>query len=166
MTKTYPPGEHKYRGEPFYCKECKILVDDKRIYNNKNFCSQKCYATWWQKELALRRDTRECPQCGNKFVVEKSHPKKFCSIECWYNSLRREGVIHRRKWAALREKILLRDKVCHICGSDKQLVVHHIKPWKNYPDLRYEPSNLITWCRNCHNNYHNPEKLKMERMII
>lgn len=43
------------------------------------------------------------------------------------------------------EFIRNRDKVCKLCGSSKDLVVHHIIP--NGPST---PDNLILLCRRCH----------------
>lgn len=39
---------------------------------------------------------------------------------------------------------------CIKCDSDKKLCAHHIKSWKDHPELRYELSNGETLCRSCH----------------
>lgn len=36
------------------------------------------------------------------------------------------------------------------CGVKTRLQVHHIKPWSANAALRYDPSNGITLCKNCH----------------
>lgn len=36
------------------------------------------------------------------------------------------------------------------CSSKSRLQVHHIKTWGAYPGLRYDISNGITLCRQCH----------------
>lgn len=43
---------------------------------------------------------------------------------------------------------------CTECGSEEQLEAHHIKPWKRYPELRYELSNGATLCHSCHVKAH------------
>jgi len=45
----------------------------------------------------------------------------------------------------VREYVKLRDKICRVCGSSKDLVIHHIIP--NGPST---PDNLILLCRRCH----------------
>ena len=40
---------------------------------------------------------------------------------------------------------------CTICGETENLHTHHIKTWNEYPELRYELSNGITYCWSCHN---------------
>ena len=57
--------------------------------------------------------------------------------------------INYRLW---REEVFRRDKYkCRNCGiSGVYITAHHIKSWKNYPDMRYEVSNGLTLCEKCH----------------
>lgn len=45
--------------------------------------------------------------------------------------------------------------VCQCCGSNeiKGMSSHHIKNWSAYPDLRYDLSNGVCLCNNCHNPF-------------
>jgi len=43
---------------------------------------------------------------------------------------------------------------CRECGSTARLHAHHIKRWRDYPELRYEVSNGITLCHECHEKAH------------
>ncbi len=43
---------------------------------------------------------------------------------------------------------------CTKCGSKDKLCAHHIKPWKEYSELRFEIDNGITLCRSCHMKVH------------
>lgn len=59
-----------------------------------------------------------------------------------------------KKW---RDVIFKRDNyTCQDCknangnGNKVYLEAHHIKSWKDYPELRYIHSNGITLCRDCH----------------
>ena len=60
-----------------------------------------------------------------------------------------------------RLKIFKKDDfTCQLCYKlGCYLEAHHIKKWEEYPDLRYEISNGITLCKNCHNNTKGKEKL-------
>ena len=59
-------------------------------------------------------------------------------------------------WPKIREEHLLKNPKCALCGGDKKLEVHHIRPFHLHPDLELNPDNLITLCEskdngaNCH----------------
>lgn len=43
------------------------------------------------------------------------------------------------------------DFTCQMCGErGGKLEAHHINPYTDYPDLRFEVTNGITLCRECH----------------
>jgi len=60
------------------------------------------------------------------------------------------------EYKAWRLAVYERDHwTCQDCGKHcgrKDIVAHHIKSFKDYPELRYEVSNGITLCRKCHLN--------------
>lgn len=62
------------------------------------------------------------------------------------------------------ESIKKRDShKCVRCGTKKEkLYTHHIKPWKEYPKLRFEPENLVTICFSCHMWVHSKRNTKRE----
>lgn len=58
-----------------------------------------------------------------------------------------------KKW---RRQVYERDNFrCQICGQvGGNLNAHHIKTFKDYPELRFELSNGITLCERCHRDLH------------
>lgn len=54
-----------------------------------------------------------------------------------------------------RESIFSRDDwTCQNCGQQGgDLEIHHIYSWKNYPKLRFDINNGITFCKKCHSIY-------------
>ena len=59
-------------------------------------------------------------------------------------------ALHDAQWRRTRNHFIRIQDDCQMCGADKQLQVHHVRPWHLYPELRYEHSNLITLCQPCH----------------
>ena len=69
-------------------------------------------------------------------------------------------------WPKVRAEHLEAQPACAVCGSVKDLEVHHIFPFHKYPEWELSPENLITLCEsrkwvNCHlffghlGDYHN-----------
>jgi len=66
--------------------------------------------------------------------------------------------IQKAEW---RNSIYKRDNYeCQMCGKHGYLEAHHIKPWKEYPDLRFDLDNGITLCLSCHYKVHNKKMRK------
>lgn len=70
-------------------------------------------------------------------------------------------------WIQLVKYIYKRDGYkCQRCGTEKvgsvKFHAHHIRPWSLYPDLRLEPSNLVTLCDTCHRWVHSRQNLNLE----
>jgi hypothetical protein len=58
---------------------------------------------------------------------------------------RLERLEKKRKWEECRQKVIARDNGCIICGSKKQMNVHHIIPREN-DEYFYDINNLVTLC--------------------
>lgn len=97
-----------------------------------------------------------CDKCKSEYIKDKKKGLKDKDAEMHIKSGR---------WRKVREQILLRDKCCVLClkrGSleYRQLQVHHIVKRTDDVTLAYEPSNLVTLCRPCHEEV---EKLSPEQ---
>jgi len=73
-------------------------------------------------------------------------------LEKWNNreSLKLFGARRSSGWRAVRNKHIKRCSVCVVCGTRKNLEVHHILPFNQNPELELDPRNLITLCRKHH----------------
>ena len=57
-------------------------------------------------------------------------------------------------YSSWRKLVLIRDKYkCQVCGK-KGIVVHHIKDYKDYPELRVVISNGVILCIKCDKKLH------------
>ncbi|MGR2742288.1 HNH endonuclease [Bacillus sp. N6] len=74
-----------------------------------------------------------------------------------------------RRFQKLRKYILNRDNyTCQRCvikfgrtdeTIHQKLQVHHIKSWRDFPELAFEESNLVTCCKSCNLELGNKNKL-------
>ena len=141
------------------CKNCKKEMNPFR-HRDKNrpaiFCSQGCY---WQDKKGSHHNHKTCNGITpwNKGIKglntgEKSGRwiKDRSKIKIGDRQLHdvlqkqwRRDVKNRDGW-----KCMISDENCN--GG---LEAHHILPWSQYPELRYETKNGITLC-----HYHHPRK--------
>lgn len=153
------------------CEE-KFIVQS---YRDAKYCSRKCKHEYNSNPIIQK----PCSNCG-KIIDRKSQrfrgEHQFCSKECsdkflsgknhyeWKPELHKEheaGLL--KRWARSIKK---RDNYkCKKCGESERrlLEAHHIKPRKDFPDLKFEMNNGITLCLNCHikEHEHNPLIVKL-----
>lgn len=74
----------------------------------------------------------------------------------------RGGLVHpdtrlRASYSAKAWSVAVRERdgnVCVKCGASGRLHAHHVKSWKDAPELRFDVSNGITLCPPCHQKEH------------
>lgn len=64
------------------------------------------------------------------------------------------SLMLRNQFRELSAQIKRRDNyTCALCQRrGVRLHVHHIERWSDNPDIRFDPTNLVTLCRDCHIN--------------
>lgn len=105
---------------------------DANNWNRKKYCSERCRVVAAPPPTYFGED-------NPNFKGEEARRKH------------RHGP--HRNW---REGVLSRDNAtCQDCGTkDGELHVHHILPWEDYPDQRFDIENGITLCQLCHYKVH------------
>lgn len=131
------------------CKTCacvfRSVPSQKAIY-----CSRAC-----RKED--KTAARTCSQCRSSFRVDRSVTFKtsnsrgnFCSRPC-YNAFLHTGVGRFNRgpgWRAARCQAIKLNPFCALCGTSKNLHVHHIVPYRT--SRNGDQENLIPLCRRDH----------------
>jgi len=56
------------------------------------------------------------------------------------------GVPRSGQWRSVRAAWLKDHPTCAACGSDKDVEVHHMRPFHLYPKLELDPTNFISLC--------------------
>ena len=140
--------KRKYGKKPLAPKkELYCIICDKKFYeyvshllNEKNrgkCCSKECRVKYTQQRISGSRNYR------------------------WKGGITKPNLLLRyqmkaRNWS---KAIKIRDNfTCRLCGDRSykgrgktiKLHSHHIKTWKDYPELRYDLNNGITVCFDCH----------------
>lgn len=149
-------------------------------------CGFPCRTAWRAKHWSGTNNpahkggerSKFCQHCGKVFSHKRKRPyvvfqrQKFCSKACadvggvrhsgpdngnWNGNPRRK---HREsKHAAWARNVISRDGgKCAQCGSKESLHAHHVKPYKEHPEIRWDVSNGLTVCAPCHWKIHAVDK--------
>ena len=142
----------------------KLSNHSRKRWSASKFCSIRCatdsrindparLAAIREKRWShvIRRST--CLHCG---IAKRC--KQFCSRTCAGLYKRKASTAENRRLRdspqakAWRFAVYKRDKfTCQHCQAvGKYLNADHIKPWSQYPDLRFDLSNGRTLCVDCH----------------
>jgi hypothetical protein len=141
-------GNRKNNRPPVPTKEAqeratKSRIGIKRPYTSKRLTIAAAFGVHVSKEPEARKKISEAHK---KMVGEKANN--------WRGGLvsENEKLRSRPEYRAILYSVLRRDRfTCQSCrGVGHKLEVHHIKEWRNYPELREDPNNMVTLCRPCH----------------
>src|SRR3972149_479947 len=162
------------------CRQCGKSFERKRYLLARSiergpFCGMACYAEWQHENTrgpanpsyrASAHHLLTCDWCSRQF----SRPKwvrggrlRFCSRDCFQTFAaerfrRARPLSYGKSWRPAKERALRRDRFqCQDCGTEEQLVVHHLRPYKTFGDSRdaHVLDNLMTLCTACHRRRHN-----------
>ena len=154
-----------------------------------NFCSYRCSGIWRKSFISGNNHpawvggerTKICQHCGRVFSWRKTQAislfrkQKFCSRACADTAgIRHRGRDNPRYRADARRRnrggehhrwvnaVISRDKAtCQTCGASSiELHAHHIKSYRDHPELRFDVSNGTTLCYKCHWELHSALKAK------
>jgi hypothetical protein len=165
-------------------KNCQVCGKEyHKAYHQKDskFCSIECSAKAVEKKVNL-----ECQSCNKIYEVVESRQStsKFCSTKCLrvytgklaservgelnhaYKGFRDHKRTNKSKlktWATL---IARRDVVCQKCESSQDLQAHHIKPYREFEESRFDLDNGILLCKICHAKEHENDKVSVKHLIL
>lgn len=116
--------------------------------------------------------SKKCLYCNINYLVfnYRKDESKYCSRKClassktgelsknWKGGISSEDKKIRggEEYNVWRKSVYARDQwTCKHCfKKQKHPVAHHIKTFKEYPDLRFDVSNGLTLCTSCHKKVH------------
>ena len=97
---------------------------------------------------------RFCRRSGCPALVESGYcdAHKSHAQDKWAQA--EKNKVYDRRWATVRLLYLRDNPLCVDCEAKGIFTaaeeVHHIKKAKLFPELRLEPSNLMSLCKACH----------------
>lgn len=144
------------------------------------FCSHKCRGEWRSKFWSGENNpawqggvrSKVCENCNEPYQIKDNQPittfrkQRFCCHECGVEGRDIDGENNpnwkgghsnrsnrQRKWA---NAVISRDGAkCQRCGvMGVELHAHHLQPFKDNPELRWDVSNGETLCFRCHWDEH------------
>ena len=156
-----------FKQQIIFCKRCgkQIRFNPKRKATCKHYCSRDCSIA--SRKEGITEEHKKHISEGKKGKPMSEHhraaltgcPKINARGEL-HHSYRdggkahneREIARHRTEYVGWRRAVMQRDAfTCQHCGKiGCYLEVDHIKPWSLFPELRYETSNGLTLCKDCH----------------
>ena len=134
ILENHPHYEDEKTGEK-HCRECSFIngfIDDKTFLKWCGVCLESA--------RAVVKDGKIHAVLYGKFPWEKkSNADRFT-----------------QEYKDWRMAVFKRDNfTCQKCGVvGRELNAHHIKPYAKYKELRYDLSNGITLCEDCHKLVH------------
>ena len=137
-----------------------------RVETSK-YCSKEC---WSHRNPPI---TKTCPICGTKYETRTPN-QRTCSNNCSYHwrsihligekspawkngaSLTNERARNGNRLNKWRQAVYARDDyTCQECSyHGDHLNAHHLKSFADHPELRYDVSNGIALCEDCHGKLH------------
>ncbi|MDE2097621.1 MAG: HNH endonuclease [Patescibacteria group bacterium] len=174
-------GKDKTRGDGidstcFFCRRVKIRVDRHKIppafkgHHHSPESKAKISAALKGKRSRLGKRLSEETKCRMSEYRRQHYPRGKYHY-AWKNGASQRLLDGRRdpRYQDWRKAVFKRDGFkCQKCGDDRggNLRAHHIKPFSKFPDLRFEVSNGITLCHQCHELEHfKPDSIRNVRKL-
>jgi 5-methylcytosine-specific restriction endonuclease McrA len=94
-----------------------------------------------------------------KWVWRWGDWRLYITHHCALKQKEKHQPRHRNKLAELKSKLVMqRGQVCELCGKPIEKYcktqIHHIIPWKRYPEGELDERNMMVLCSECHAEVH------------
>jgi ribosomal protein L31 len=159
------------------CKTCSNVFEVMPCWKHRKYCSVDCSKVkdgyWIGKKRDIETNIKiSKTKKGNSPVTHTSFKEghKTWNKGVEYLAIRKENhwnwkggvsdinkqIRHSVQYNVWRKTVYARDNwTCRHCNvKQKYPVAHHIKTFKEYPELRFDVDNGLTLCRACHKRLH------------
>lgn len=122
--------------------------------SSKKHCSKSCGNKSDKRKTGF---IRNCKYCNSEFYSNRYNNSFFCKKKCVdeFNRCKEKDFKTKRiKNSSWIKKVKERDKCeCKVCGGNENISVHHIIPYRAYPEIYDLNMNGVCLCKKCHNKY-------------
>ena len=137
-------------------KGCELLSNNYKNVDEKIKIKCDC-GTIFKSTFSNFKSGGRCKKCRYKKMMGANNPS-------WNPNLTNEDRVNRRgkkmiKWS---KDVFKKDKyICQKCGRYRKkgdrvvLNAHHKNSWNSFKEQRYDLNNGITFCVDCHKEFHN-----------
>lgn len=141
------------------CGEIKSLEEFRKRLKWRAHTCKKCYAAQYRtgkpNEGRFKKNDPRLKQPG--FNKKKREEPRYKKIGRPLNGKERQCYRY-CKW---QEDVFKKGKyVCLHCGKTEDLVAHHIIPWEENIEKRFDVNNGECLCRSCHSRQHRLLEIK------
>jgi len=151
------PSELK-RGYKYCSKKCWYTI----LPKNQSVCPKRRAILDKARTLRNLQDPeyrKRRSEISKRLYTEgKIKPRYGAENNLWKGGIASTQNImrHRKEYKDWRKLVYERDDyTCQDCGQrGGELHAHHIKPFAEYPKLRYVVNNGLTLCQPCHSKHH------------
>lgn len=147
-------------------RESKLGEKNPMKWKENKYLSKMSAENKWKKSPSWRGGLPKCLECSKKLTNYKTVRcmdcvGKFRSWEKswnwkWWvsriNKTERQLAMETKEYKLWRHSVFERDNYTCIWCFDRWWILHadHIKPWCDYPEIRYAIDNWRTLCYECH----------------
>jgi|AntAceMinimDraft_18_1070375.scaffolds.fasta_scaffold120866_2 hypothetical protein len=159
---------HKGNKNHFYGKHHTETTKNKISESNKGKISWMKGKYHTEKAKQKNRESSLGKHHTEESKRKISEANKGANNKNWNGGI--ENIKDKRNAIEYREWRLMvfgrDDYTCHDCGKrGVYLEAHHIKSWKEHPELRFEINNGMTLCRSCHIKKHK-EIRRLKKVVL
>lgn len=140
------------------CLNCGIVFATKPSWARVKCCSNRCKMLY---QIKTRGHFRQGVTDGAETVEKKRNAKLFkrgplCpNYKGYVGKTERQILTAQDEYFQWKLAVVERDgRKCRKCGCGDDLHTHHILPWKQYPERRYDVNNGACLCGPCHREIH------------
>lgn len=122
-------------------------------YGENNYWKGKTFTDEHKKHIGEGNKGKKLSEEDKKKISGKNHWNWKGGITSENNQAR-----HNDEYINWRNAVYVRDwftcQICKVKCNSKSIIAHHIKPFSDYKELRYNVDNGVCLCRSCHKKTH------------